>query len=315
VTPRTGINELAAGRKPHSRAWDAVTSLPFVTRAALTAMVTGNFVLLAITIAGFFVSDVGYDWAIYIEAARRVLEGGDLYRWSGSYAWSYSPILAWFFAAVAPIGFLGWSALHIAALGFIRPRWVAAVVFLSWPFWVDLYNGNTMTFVAIAGLSALERRTTGIGAYLLMCLLMPRPVMLPLMIWILWREPAWRARFAVLALASASLALATGQGLAWIGALAGVADAVAESSRDFGPGILFGPWWTAAGALLSVVFMLRGRIGLASLAASPYWLPQYLLMLVLELVRSGPRGQPSGQDQVSDVVEIQPGVAQHRGNR
>ena len=27
----------------------------------------------------------------------------------------------------------------------------------------------------------------------------------------------------------------------------------------------------------------KGRLGLASLAASPYWLPYYLLMLLLEL--------------------------------
>lgn len=35
---------------------------------------------------------------------------------------------------------------------------------------------------------------------------------------------------------------------------------------------------------LAIALTWRGRLGLASMAASPYWLPYYFLMLLLELV-------------------------------
>ena len=263
---------------------------PIVRRALLTAAWTANLVLVAITIYGFFVSDVGYDWQIYVEAGRRV-GSGQLYAWEGTYAWSYSPLMAYAFAVLAPIGYVGWSVLHVASLGFLsrlRDWRLALIAALSWPFWGDLYNGNTMVFVFVAAAAALEGSGVGTLAYLVLCLLMPRPLMLPLLAWILWRRPAWRLPFGGLVLVAGLGALATGEAGAWITSLTSVPDAVAASSRDVGPALLLGRWWLPLGAVLAIWLTIRGRIGLASMAASFYWLPQYLLMTLLELIPARP---------------------------
>jgi hypothetical protein len=258
--------------------------VPFATTVLRTALVTANLVLVAIMIYGFFVSDVGYDWLIFREAGRRVVDGG-LYVWENEYAWSYSPLLAYLFTVIAPIGYVGWSLVHFAALPLLRDRWLIAITFLSVPFWADLYNGNTMTFVFVAAVGVLRQSSPATAAYLVMCLLMPRPVMLPLLAWVLWRQPAWRIWFAAMVVASTLAVLATGYGFAWVEALLRVPAAVSVSSRDLGPAVVLGLWWLPLSALLAGVLLVRGRIGLASVAASPYWLPQYFIMLLLELVR------------------------------
>ena len=255
----------------------------FLTRAGLAALWTANFVLLSITIVGFFVSDVGYDWLILREAGERVISGG-LYEWEGIYAWSYSPPLAYVFTVLAPIGYAGWSVLHAAALLALRDGRLALITALSWPFWVDIYNGNTMTFVFVAAVAAFRGSAIGSGAYLALALLMPRPLMLPLLVWILWKQPRWRLYFPAMVAVFAVLVLVTGQGHAWFDTLTAVGDAVAVSSRDIGPSAVIGIWWIPIGAVLAVVLTYLGRVGLASMAASPYWLPQYLLMTLLELV-------------------------------
>lgn len=289
--------------------------LPFPTRALLVALATANFVLLAITLAGFFVSDAGYDWSIYVEAGRRAFEG-KLFQWTGQYAWSYSPLLAYFFAFVAPIGFVGWSLLHLAVVMLVRPLFLAGLILFTWPFWADVYNGNTMVFVTVAAIGALSQRRACSGAYLVMCLLMPRPVMLPVMVWILWKQPAWRLRFASLVGGNVLLVIATGYALEWIEVLIGIRDAVASTSRDIGPGVILGGWWTVIGAILAVVLIVRGRLGLASLAASPYWLPQYFMMMVLDLpdARPGTAPQSSGGGQDYERSQSSPdGEGLHEG--
>jgi hypothetical protein len=273
VTARANLRE----------AWLRFNAWTLPIRALFVVVATANFVLLAITIRGFFVGGAGYDWLIYLEAGRRVLSG-ELFEWSGAYAWSYSPLLAYGFAFLAPIGIAGWSLLHFGALAFLPARRLAVLGLISWPFWVDLYNGNTMTFVFVAAAAALGGSSVGTFAYLGLCALMPRPLMLPLLVWILWRRPAWRLRFVLVAIVSLAGAFATGFLPSWVGALLGVGDAVAVSSRDIGPSAVIGPAWVAVGALLAAILTVRGRLGWASLAASPYWLPQYLLMLLLEMV-------------------------------
>jgi hypothetical protein len=260
----------------------------FPAASLFTALWTANLLLVGITIYGFFVSDVGYDWLIFREAGRRVFDG-TLYDWGDTYAWSYSPLLAYGFAALAPIGFLGWTLLHVVAVGLLRDRWLAVITFLSWPFWADLYNGNTMVFVFVAAAGAIRLSSVSTAAFMVMCLLMPRPIMLPLLAWILWNGPEWRTRFVLLVIVNGLAILLTGYGAAWIQTLLGVSQAVAVSSRDIGPANLLGIWWAPLGAFLAVALTIRGRIGLASLAASPYWLPQYFLMLLLEVVKKRSR--------------------------
>lgn len=261
-----------------------------LVRAVLVSLVTVNMVLVAITLYGFLASQVGHDWAIFVEAGRRATSGG-LYEWDGAYAFSYAPPLAYVFAALTPIGIVGWSVLHVAALTLLRDRWLAIATLVSWPFWVDVYNGNTFVFVFVAAALALRRNQVAIGAYVTLCLLMPRPVMLPVLAWILWREPPWRLRFAAAVAVVGLLVLLTGQAADWLHTLTTVSGAVAVSSRDIGPDVLLGQWWLPIGLVLAILLTIRGHVGLASLAASPYWLPQYLMMGLLEL---RPADKPTG---------------------
>lgn len=219
-------------RAPIMEAWRRWARAPLLVRALIVVIGATNFVLLAITLAGFGVGGAGYDWAIYREAGRRVIEGG-LYTWEGQYAWSYSPLLAYAFALIAPIGFLGWSILHGAALLALRPRSLAVLSVLLWPFWVDVYNGNTMVFVFVAAAGAVRREKVATFAFLLFCLLMPRPLMLPMLIWIGWRQPGWRLPFILMLMANAVGIALLGYGGAWLHALVSVgpepADARARS--------------------------------------------------------------------------------------
>ena len=140
-----------------------------------------------------------------------------------------------------------------------------------------------MVFVFVAAAAALRGSNVGILAFLGLALLMPRPLMVPIAAWILWKQPEWRLPTVGLTAAYAALLVATGQAQAWMQVLLGVGGAVAQTSRDIGPGALLGGWWTWIGLGLAIGLTLRGRLGFASLAASPYWLPQYLLMALLEL--------------------------------
>jgi hypothetical protein len=86
----------------------------------------------------------------------------------------------------------------------------------------------------------------------------------------------------------AGLVLVLGFGPAWLDALLHATEGVEVA--DFGPAAFIGSLWLPIGLVLAAFLTWRGRLGLASLAASPYWLPQYLLMLLLDLVpRSPPR--------------------------
>jgi hypothetical protein len=264
----------------------------FGRRAFLVAVWTANFILVAIMAYGFFVSDAGYDWLIYQEAGRRVFEGG-LYAWEGIYAWSYSPLLAYVFAALTPIGFAGWSAAHVLAALALGDRWLTVVTLVSFPFWADVYNGNTMVFVFVAAAWAIRGSAWGTVAYLILCVLMPRPLMVPVLAWILWKRPESRLWFLGLAVTSLAITIGTGHAVAWLDSLVGVPEAVQATSRDIGPSRLIGMAWWIPAAILAVVLTLRGKVGWASLAASPYWLPQYFLMPMLELF--GDRRKGSGR--------------------
>ena len=52
---------------------------------------------------------------------------------------------------------------------------------------------------------------------------------------------------------------------------------------DVGPARLVGGWWIPMGLVLAAILTWRGRLGWASLAISPYWLPYYLMMPLLEI--------------------------------
>ena len=79
----------------------------------------------------------------------------------------------------------------------------------------------------------------------------------------------------------------SGYGLEWISSLFSVGGEL-NSPFNCGPSAFIGYFWVPIGAALAIWLTIRGRLGLASLAISPYWLPYYFLMLVLEAARGSP---------------------------
>lgn len=247
----------------------------------LVALWTLNAVGLAVMLLAFLNSDVGFDWILFTEAGRRFGEGG-LYDWAETFSYRYSPVLAAFFALVTPIGYLGWSALHFLAL-LALPRRLAIVALVAFPFWADVYNGNTMTFVFVTAATALAGSRVGAVGFLALTILIPRPLMLPIAAWLLWKRRELLLPFALIFLAHAGLVAASGWGEDWIANLVSRGTDDLANRGDFGPSRIFGLWWYPAGLALAGWLTLSGRLGLASVLASPYSLSHYFLMLLLEL--------------------------------
>lgn len=154
----------------------------------------------------------GSDWKVFEAAA-----GTNPFQSSGG--WHWSPVAAWLFVPIVPMGLVAWQALHVVALGLL-PTWrLRAAVLLSWPFWWDVSAGNINTFIVIAAYWTLRRNQLAIFITLAIALLVPRPFEIALIAYVLWHEPAWRLRFAVMVVVNAILILASGQALEFAAAL------------------------------------------------------------------------------------------------
>ena len=244
----------------------------------------------------FFVHQMPPDWWILSSIPDR-LGDGTLYAADGYFRWS--PVAAWALAAIVPIGLAGWVALHAAALFLVRDARMVLLILLSWGFWMDVSTGNLFTFVFVAGLLALRGSTAATVTYFALCLLMPRPVQLPLLAWLLWQRPAMRLPFVGVALAHAALVVLSGYGVDWIAVL--LSTSSSESSLPFpinsAPSAVIGPaLWLVAAVPLGAWLFLRGRVGWASLLLSPYWLAQYWMMPLLELARQPASRLPATPD-------------------
>lgn len=199
----------------------------------------------------------------------------------GPFRWS--PIAAWLLVPLAALGSAGWTALHVLA-AFAFGSWrITAVVLVSFPFWMDALSGNVLTFVALAAWWALRGSRVATFVYLAMCLLMPRPLMLPVAAWIVWQRPEWRLPFAGMFALHAAAVAVSGLGPQWLGVLSASGELAHE--WNWAPSRFIGPAWIPIGFALAAWLTWRGRLGLASVAASPYIFPYYALMLVLEISR------------------------------
>ena len=168
----------------------------------------------------------------------------------------------------------------------------ALVTLATFPFWNDVYNGNTMTFVFVAAFWALSGSRVGTFAYLALCLLIPRPLMLPLLGYVLWTRREYLLPFVAMFAVHALAVWATGWGSDWIGNLLRGDAQPLDNPGTFGPSLLLGWWYLPIGLALALWLTMKGRIGLASVAAQPYWLSHYFIMLLLELPPGwgGPHG-------------------------
>jgi hypothetical protein len=237
------------------------------------------------------------DWLQYVAASSRFSDPSALYAVTGDYAYHYSPFLAPIFGLLAPIRVVGWRVLHIAAVALL-PTWPMRIVgILSWPFWYDVETGNILVFVVVLAAWALRGNRPAAIGYLALLILVPRPLMIPIGLWLLWQQPALRVPFVGLLIVHSTAVLVGGWGPDWLMALQASSSDVLNPS-NIGPSRLVGGWWLIIGLPLAAYLTFRGRLGWASLAASLYWLPYYLLVLLLEvqhLGKVGPASDPRGK--------------------
>lgn len=268
--------DVAGGLPIRRRGTDAVAALLVV------ALAVANAVLLPRSLEVLLAGGIAVDWLQFVEGGVRVF-GGDLYEQTETYGFRYSPIAAYLFTLVGPMGTLAWRLLHVAA-ALALPTWPMRLLTLaSWPFWYDVETGNIMVFVLLTAAWAVRGSRLGALGFVVLLLFFPRPLMLPVMAWILWRRPEWRAPFVAIALVHGLAVLATGWAGEWI-ALLLTLGRESVSPNNLGPSRFLGAAWLVIGIPLAVFLTWRGRLGWASLAISyPYVLPYYLLMLLLEL--------------------------------
>ncbi len=285
---------------------------------------------LVAVVAAFVVADVAVvwvgihgDWAFdfaccYQQAGQRLIEGADLYAWSDTYTFRYSPWAALVFAPLAPldpaVAALTWLVVKVmvlvgAAWWYARP-WsgsmrisVAAAVVTFPPVVHDLVIGNVSTFTLVVLLALARGARAGPPLFGLLLLLAPKPHLVPVAAWLVISRP----REAGIAIATAAIGLGAGIvafGLdTWLAFVRTFAEPLGrEFTANMGLSGLWGPVGVVAGALLGLaVFVLalrrRDRDGLslaiyAGALASPYLFIHYLagvLVAVEPLLRKRPR--------------------------
>lgn len=266
------VAEYNAKRRPaEARQLNRHLLLALLAVVGIVALVV-NLELIRQVIAG----GTPADWDHYVIAGQRAWAGESIYRVTADAQFPYAPPLAYVMGGFATLGLTVWRGLHIAA-AVALPRPLGIIVLLSFPFWWDVMAGSVLTFQLLAAAWAMRGRGWAIGSTLVLALLIPRPLTIPLMVWLLWANPEWRIRFVWIAVGLALLTLATGQAFDWLFAMRQQAADLTHFA-NLSPSRLIGVAWIPIGAVLAVILLRRRWVGLACLAASPYLLPYYLLL-------------------------------------
>ena len=245
---------------------------------AAAVLGTVNFVYVAQDVGIILSSAEPWDWWVYGQAVERI--DGGMYEWSGGYRHRYPPLFAY---AIAPFTWLGldaWRLLHVAALAFLPWR-IALLVALSFPFVNDTAHASMMVFALVLGWHALAGSRPAFYGFLIVALLVPRPLMFPVIGWLLWQRPELRLPTFGIAAVYGALTLATGETAAFLSALGGSSDAF-DYPSNWGPSRIIGWAGVPISLALGIWLTWRGRLGLASVAISPYIVPYYWIMLWLE---------------------------------
>jgi hypothetical protein len=229
-------------------------------------------------------------WADWAHLHYAGLDAGspNLYGYQYDYRWS--PLLAYALTYLPAVEL--WVALHVCAALLLRPWWLVPIVLASYPFGEDARVGNVIIFVVVAALYAVRGNRLATGIFFAFALLMPRPLMLPVTAWLLWKRPEWRWPFAGMFVLHAGLVAMTGLGDEWLRRLVESSEQIGHF-MNFGPSRWLGVAWLPIGLALGAWLTWKGRLGLASLAIQPYMLPYYLLFGVLEAAPSRSQVQES----------------------
>ena len=205
----------------------------------------------------------------------------------------YSPVAIWLIQPIAVAGgMVGFALLQFVSL-LALPRRIGLIVAVSFPFWFDVLWGNPFTFVFVAAFLAVRGNRAGVIAYIVLTLLMPRPVQLPLLLWLLWREPWVRVPFVAIFLVHAGLVLSSGYAFDWARSLMDASSFEATQAYNFGPTRFIGYAWFVVGAPLALC-LFRRHPGWAGLAISPYMFGQYWLMALADPPRAARQLPRSG---------------------
>ena len=248
--------------------------------ALIVAWAIVNGILIAYAFEAFLLRpDSGNDWGTWLAAATAV-QDGTLYASSGVFVWS--PIVAWLFVAITPLGYWTWFAIHVGSVLLLRNRLLIVAVLTSGPFWIDTTSGNFFTFVALAGGFAIRGSRVGGIAFLALTLLMPRPIQVPLAIWLVARNRELWLPAAGLVSVSAVLVGLSGYAGEWLAMLRSYGAAYPFPGWDLGPTRFLGSLWLIVGIPLATWLLWHGRVGWAGMAMSPYLIPQYPLALLWE---------------------------------
>ena len=225
--------------------------------------------------------DVGVDWHQFSRLPQAIVEGTIYEIESPAVRFVWSPVAAWLMAGVALLGYWAWAALHLVAVFMLRRPLLIVLVLVSYAFWFDVAQGNIATFVLIAGALAMAGSRGASLAYLGLLVLVPRPLMAPIAVWLLWKDRSLWRPFAAIFVIHAALVLGSGDAWTW---LASLREYELAPGITLGPTALLGRWWLLAGIPIGAWLAWRGHFGWASLAVSPYVTPQYLLFILWELV-------------------------------
>jgi hypothetical protein len=253
-----------------------------------------NVVAVAGLISATLNQTVPNDWYQFHLAAQRIASGLSPYTVEPPWTFRWSPVAAWLLVPLTAVGPIPWMVAQFASL-LLLPRRAAVVALLTFPFWADVYEGNILTFTFVLAVLALGggrgSRFASL-AYLGVVMLVPRPLTVPVAIWLLWRRPQLRVPAVTIFAVHAVLVALSGYGTQWLQRLATSGDEIA--AHNAGPSALIGAWWVPIGLVLAAYLIWRGRLGLASVAASPYLILYYWLFVLLELVPARRAVQESG---------------------
>lgn len=159
----------------------------------------------------------------------------------------------------------------LVACALAMPTWtLRGMVLVSFPFWVDMIAGNLLTPVFLAAVWALRGSKIGTVAFFALALLIPRPVLLPIGLWILWKRPEWRVPFAGMFLGHALLVWWTGLGPEWLSTMTSVGADLQPAWFNISPTRFLGYWWLGISLPLGAWLFWRGHVGWAGLAISNF---------------------------------------------
>jgi hypothetical protein len=221
------------------------------------------------------------DWSLLASLDPAHPFAGSSFHWSvpAAYLWAY---------VVVPMGFGAWTVLHFAALATVGDWRVVALALATFPFWADVASGNVLVFAFVFGWHALAGRRWAIVGFVVLAALVPRPLMVPVLAWLLWRSGLARVTFAAAAVTVVAAALIQGDLGTWLGRLVSTPANELAAPWNVGPSAIIGAAWIPVGIVLGAWLTYRGRLGLASLAFTPYVIHYYAIFALLELRLNDP---------------------------